>query len=192
MSKITKHTYKSSGSFCSPVMYVKLPTYVKQWLYSIYGEPASIPRELSLYEIMLAHLRPVDLTRRSKLSCCSQAIFENTDIMDMTDSDRDAYSAIRLPNEVTINGVRHRTSEMWQLTDNGSKDFRRDAANQFWRDIDNFVSREIAKCNARMERVYLEDIVDDFLQTRKVSLSCSETVRRQYRRRKLRLIKDKS
>lgn len=184
-----KHTYKHAETSYSPVMYVKLPTYVRQWFYGIYGDPAVIPREWSLYEIMLAELRPADLSRPTKPTRFCQDVFEEPAILQIDPETRKDYAAIRLPQSVYINGRPYQVNGRWTLTERGAKAFRKDAISHFWWDLDRYIYNTAARATADRKnrgiivpRVKLEDTINQFLQYRHISLVESETVRRQYSR----------
>lgn len=185
-----RHRQKPSALLPQVVMYVKLPTYVRQWMTAIYGRPAVIPMCMHTYEVMLEHLRLTDLVRRrdGHNVCCSQLVFETPDVSLIPDRERADYMSIVLPQYITLNGIRHQVTHLWNLTDEGSAVFRRECTDQFWWDLEEYIQRTIAKCNHSRTTFHLYHTIEDFLSHRHISLLESDTVRRIYHRRRKRLI----
>lgn len=181
-----RHVAKPQQLFPQVVMYVKLPSYVRQWMTAIYGRPAVIPMCMSTYEVMLEHLRLTDLSRRriGHNTCCSQLVFETPSVSLIPPEERAEYMAIVLPQHVTINGHRVSTTPLWNLTEDGAAVFRRCCNDQFWWDLEEFIQRTIFRCNRHRENFHLFNTIIDFLRYRHISTLEADTVRRMYHRRK--------
>lgn len=168
------------------VMYVKLPSYVRQWMTAIYGRPAVIPMCMATYEVMLENLRLSDLTRRrdGHNVCFSQLVFETPAVSLIQPQERAEYMSIVLPQHVSLGGRRYQVTPLWNLTDKGAAVFRLCCVNQFWWDLEEYLQRAIARCNHHRETFHLFNTILDFLRYRHISLLEADTVRRLYHRRR--------
>lgn len=169
------------------VMYVRLNEYLKNFFEMKYGYDGAYFHEGHPISLILETKLVNNPTLKNLTSFCfCEVAYNYENNMKVTDakvsipdaSTKNELLAVVIPKSIVRkNGVCQPTGT-WQLSEDGVRRFRKEAAREFWMDMELFIAQCFARASVLGERGSREAAIDDFMLAYNIPASHTDSLRR--------------
>ena len=168
------------------VCYVKVNSYVKEFLRAEYGDPVRLPANLMLSNILTSGLvSNLNLCYTNRM--CIAKNFWNKDIYsvfsDLSEKEKTCFVPIVIPDKITRNNKTIMTDGFWQMDIKYARLFRSEATRFFWASLERYKDSLLFWCGFKNIKQFSNiSILEEFMSIHNISIVWRESLLRQWQR----------